>query len=85
MLVLWKRYRRVSVKHDAGYIFVLTSGTERPSRRGLSMRVSTVTHTPEGMGQYAVPDVRLRMMKGDAKGMMKDEVVLKTSLSHTLS
>jgi hypothetical protein len=49
------------------------------------MRVSTVTHTPEGMGQYAVPDVRLRMMKGDAKGMMKDEVVLKTSLSHTLS
>jgi hypothetical protein len=44
-----------------------------------------VTHTPEGMRQYAIPDVRLRMMKGDAKGMTEDEVILKTSLSHAMS
>jgi hypothetical protein len=36
---------------------------------------------PEGMGQYDVSGVRLRMMKGDADGMTKDEDVLKTSLN----
>jgi hypothetical protein len=61
-------------------------GPDNPSRRDLSTRVSTVTHTPEGMWQYNIPGIRLRMMKGDAKGMMEDEAILKTSmLSHTLS
>ena len=59
--------------------------SEDPSHRDLSTVVSTVTHTLEGMGQYDVPGIRLRMMKDDAKGMMKDEVVLKTSLSHAMS
>jgi hypothetical protein len=31
-------------------------------------RVSTVTHTLEGTGQYVIPDVHLRMMKDDAVG-----------------
>jgi hypothetical protein len=44
-----------------------------------------MTHMPEGTGQYDVPDVRLCMMKGDTKGMMEDEAILKTSLSHTMS
>jgi hypothetical protein len=43
-----------------------------------------MTHTPEGMGQYAIPGIRLRVMKGDAKGMIEDEVVRKTSLNLTL-
>jgi hypothetical protein len=56
-----------------------------PSRRDLSIAVSTVTHTPEGTRQYVVPGIRLRMMKGDAKGMTEDEVVPKTSLNLTSS
>ena len=55
-------------------------GPDNPSHRDLSTGVSTVTHTPEGTGQYFVPGVRLRMIKGDTKRMTKDEVVLKTSL-----
>jgi hypothetical protein len=51
----------------------------------LSIGVSTVTQTPEWMGQYVVPGLCLRMMKGDAKGMTEDEVVLKTSLNLTSS
>jgi hypothetical protein len=53
---------------------------DNPSRRGLSMGVSTVTHTLEGTGQYTVPGIRLHMIKGDAKGMTKDDVVLKVTL-----
>ena len=49
----------------------------------LSIGVSTVIHTPEGMGQYTVPGICLRMMKGDAKGMTEDEVVPKTYLNLT--
>jgi hypothetical protein len=60
-------------------------GPDDPGSKDLSIGVSTVTHTPEGMRQYAIPDVRLRMMKGDAKGMTEDEVILKTSLSHAMS
>jgi hypothetical protein len=44
------------------------------------MGVSTVTHTLEGTGQYTVPGIRLHMIKGDAKGMTKDDVVLKVTL-----
>jgi hypothetical protein len=44
-----------------------------------------MTHTPEGMGQYTIPGVCLRMMKDDARVMTKDEVVLKTSLNHSVS
>jgi hypothetical protein len=60
-------------------------GSDNPSRRDLNVRVSIVTHTPEGMRQYVILVIRLRMMKGDAKGMTKDEVVLKTSLNHAMS
>jgi hypothetical protein len=66
-----KWYRKVSIKHDARYVSPLTNGIDNPSRRDLSTRVSTVTHTPEGMGQYIVPGVRLRMIKGDTKGWRK--------------
>jgi hypothetical protein len=58
---------------------------DNPNRRDLSIRISTVTHTPEGTGQYAIPYVHLRMMKVEAKGMTKDRVVLKMSLIHALS
>jgi hypothetical protein len=60
-------------------------GPDNPSHRDLSIRVSIATHTPEEMGQYAVPGIPLHMMKGDAKRMIEDEVVLNTSLNHTLS
>jgi hypothetical protein len=40
---------------------------------------------PEGMEQYVVPGIRLRMMKGDAKGMTEDEAALMTSLNLTLN
>jgi hypothetical protein len=60
-------------------------GLDNPSRRDLNIGVSTVTHTPEGTGQYAVTGIRLRVMKGDAKGTTEDEVVLETSLNLTLS
>jgi orotidine-5'-phosphate decarboxylase len=60
-------------------------GPVDPNYRDLSIRVSTVTHTSEGVGQCVVPGIRLRMMKGDAKGVTEDEVVLKISLNHTLS
>jgi hypothetical protein len=46
-------------------------GPVNPSRRDLSIGVSTVTHTPEGTGKYAVPGIHLCMMKDDAKGMEK--------------
>jgi hypothetical protein len=62
----------------------LLVGPDNPSHRGLSIEVSTLTHTLEGTRQYAVPSIRLRMMEGDAKGMTEDEVVLKISLNHTL-
>jgi hypothetical protein len=51
----------------------------------LNIRVSTVTHTLGGTGQYVVLGIRLRMIKGDTKEMIEDEVVLKPSLNHTLS
>ena len=57
-----------------------TMGPDNPSRRDLSIGVFIVTHTPEGMGQYTVPGIRLHMMKGDAKGMPEDDVVLKVTL-----
>jgi hypothetical protein len=60
-------------------------GSDDPVRRNLTIWVSTVTHTPEGTGQYVVAGVRLRMMKDDAREMTEDEVVLKTSLNHALS
>jgi hypothetical protein len=62
-------------------------GPDNPNHGDLSTGVSIVTHTLEGTGQYTVLvlGICLRMMKGDAKGVMEDEVVLKTSLSHTLS
>jgi hypothetical protein len=60
-------------------------GPDNPSRKDLNIEVSTVTHTLEGMGQYVVPGICLRMMKGDAKGMTEDEAALKTSLNLTLS
>jgi hypothetical protein len=59
-------------------------GPVKPSRGDLSIEVSTVTHTPEGLGQYVVPCVYLRMLESDAEGMTKDEVVLKTSLNLTV-
>jgi hypothetical protein len=51
----------------------------------LIIGVSTVIDTPEGMRKYAIPGIHLCMMKGDAKDMTEDEVVLKTSLSHAMS
>jgi hypothetical protein len=60
-------------------------GSDNSSRRDLNIEVSTVTHTLDGTGQYTIPGICLSMMKGDAKGMMGDEVVLKTSLSHAMS
>jgi hypothetical protein len=60
-------------------------GPDDPDRRDLSIRISTVTHTLEGKGKYVVPGIHLRMMKGEAKGVTKDKVVLKTSLSHIMS
>jgi hypothetical protein len=54
-------------------------------RRNLNIGVSTVTHTLKGTGQYAIPCVRLRMMKDGAREMTEDEVVLKTPLNHSLS
>jgi hypothetical protein len=60
-------------------------GPLNPSCGDLSIRVSIVTHTPEGMGQYAIPGVRLRMMEGDAEGMTEYEAVLKTSVNLTTS
>jgi hypothetical protein len=60
-------------------------GPVNSSREDLSIGVSIVTHTLEGMRQYAVPGIRLRMMEGDTEGMTEDEVVLKTSLNLTTS
>ena len=59
--------------------------SDDPNSRDLSNGVSTLNHTLEGMGQYAIPGIRLRMMKGDAKGMMEDKVILKASISHAMS
>jgi hypothetical protein len=59
--------------------------SDNPSHRDLSIEVSIVTHMPKGVGKYAVQGIRLRMIKGDTKGMMEDGVVLKTSLNHALS
>jgi hypothetical protein len=73
---------------QAMLFFVLRASPSGPAQIytcNLSIRVSTVTQTPEWMGQYVVPGLRLRMMKGDAKGMTEDEVVLKTSLNLTSS
>jgi hypothetical protein len=81
----WKWYRMVPIKHDVGYVFPLTLGTGQPQLQGPQHRVSTVTHTPKGTGQYVIPCICLRMLKSDAKGMIEDKVVLKTSLNHTLS
>jgi hypothetical protein len=60
-------------------------GPVNSSHGDLSIGVSTVTHTPEGMRQYVVPGIRLRMMEGDEEGMTEDETVLKTSLNLTTS
>jgi hypothetical protein len=60
-------------------------GPDDTGHRDLNIGVSTVTHILEGTGQYTVPGIRLHMMKGDVKGMTKDEVVPKKSLSHTIS
>jgi hypothetical protein len=43
-------------------------GPDNLGRRNISIEISTVTHTPKGLGQYTVPSVRLRMMKDDAGG-----------------
>jgi hypothetical protein len=32
-----------------------------------------------------MPDIRLRMIEGDTKGVTEDEVILNTSLNHGLS
>lgn len=58
-------------------------GPVNPIHRDLNIRGSTVTHTLEGTGQYALPGVLLCMMKGDTKGTAEDEVVSKTSLNLT--
>jgi hypothetical protein len=60
-------------------------GPVNPCCGDLSIKVSTVTHTLEGIGQYAILDVRLCMMEGDAEGMADDEAILKTSLNLTTS
>jgi hypothetical protein len=60
-------------------------GPNNPSGMDLSIGVSTMTHTPEGMVQYTVPGMCLRLMKGYTKGMMEDEAILRTSLYHALS
>lgn len=62
-----------------------TVGPVNPCCGDLSIKVSTVTHTLEGIGQYAILDVRLCMMEGDAEGMADDEAILKTSLNLTTS
>jgi hypothetical protein len=82
----WKQYQRVSIKHDARYVSPLTSGTgqhqpQGPQRRGLY----SDPYVRKGWGKYTIPGINLRMTKGDAKGMMEDKAVLKTSLSHALS
>jgi hypothetical protein len=60
-------------------------GPVNPIHGDLSIGVSTVTHTPEGIGQYVVPGIHLHMMYGDTEGMTEDEAVLKTSLNVTTS
>jgi hypothetical protein len=60
-------------------------GPDNPSRRDHNTGFSTVTHTPEGTSQYVVLGIRLCMMKDDARGMMEDEVELKTSINNALS
>jgi hypothetical protein len=60
-------------------------GPVNPSHRDLNIKVPTVAHTPEGMGQYTVPRIRLLIMEGDTKGMTEDETVLKSSLNLTTS
>jgi hypothetical protein len=60
-------------------------GPVNPSHRDLRIGVSTVTYTPEGTGQYAIPGIRLHMLEDDEEGMTKDEVVIvmKTSIDLT--
>jgi hypothetical protein len=55
-----------------------------PDRRNFSIGVSAVTHTLVGTGQYAISDVRLRMMKDAVGRVTEDEAILKTSLNHSL-
>lgn len=72
----WKRCRGVSVRHDAEHVSLPTGGTgHHPGRINLIIGVSIVTHTSEGIGQYAVPGVRLRMMKDDVGRMTEDEAI----------
>jgi hypothetical protein len=82
---LWKQHWEVSIKARRRIRIPLTVGPDDSSRGDLSIGVSTVTPTPKGTGQYIVPGIRLRMIKGDDKGMTKDEVVPKTSLRHAMS
>jgi hypothetical protein len=60
-------------------------GPFNANQRDLSIRVSTVTHTLEGIEKYVVPGIHLCIMKGDTKGMTEDEVVPKTPLNPTSS
>lgn len=47
----------------------------------LSVEVSTMTSIQERIGRYTMPGVCLRMLEGDARVMMEDEVVLNTTLN----
>lgn len=63
----------------------MTSGTGQPHPQGPQHRSLYNNPYAERDRQYAVPSIRLRIIKGDAKGMTEDEVVLKTSLNLTSS
>jgi hypothetical protein len=74
-----------SLLYSKSWVLRWPVGPVNPSRGDLSIEVSTVTHMPEGTGQYVVLSVRVYMMEGDREGMMEDEVVLKTFLNLTTS
>jgi hypothetical protein len=65
----WKRYQRILSSTTLDTYPCCPVGPDNPSRMDLSIRVSIVTHMPQGIGQYAVPDIRLLMIKGRIKRM----------------
>jgi hypothetical protein len=83
--------QKVSDRHDETHPRVpmdipsLTRGADNSNRGGLSIGVSTVTHTPDRTIQYPMSGVYLCVFDSDARGMMEDEVVPDTTLNFTIN